>query len=453
MAADGRASGRALADVLHVLHSFFPETTGGTEVYVRTLIEALRTNGVSGVVAVPGSGDTYEHLGIPVFSFATGKRAGLDHAYFAPDEHAARSFRALIERIRPRVVHLHSYTAEISDRVVDAARDAGARTLLTYHVAGVSCRRGTLLYMGESACDGRLDVRRCTHCTLVARGLPRPVAGVIAAIPPAAARLFGDAGLARGALAHLRVPALIAGQHARFQSFAYKLDLIVAPCAWAADLLRHNGVPADKILLCPMGTVRRSVTPVAQGDLVRPPDEPLKLAYFGRLHPTKGADMLTDALRRVPDAAVTLDIYGLRQGPETYAALIASAAVGDERVRLLPAIDPDAVIETMSRYHLIAIPSRCVETGPLVVLEAFASGTPVLGADLGGIAELVTHDIDGVLVGGSDPTLWAGAIAALARDPERVARLRAGVHPPRTMVEVAREMSVLYDRLFKLHAD
>ena len=83
---------------------------------------------------------------------------------------------------------------------------------------------------------------------------------------------------------------------------------------------------------------------------------------------------------------------------------------------LRTAIAPDEVIGLMADYDLIAVPSRWLETGPLVALEAFAAGVPVLGANLGGIAELVRDGVDGVLVAADDPAAWAAAIERLVQD-------------------------------------
>lgn len=101
----------------------------------------------------------------------------------------------------------------------------------------------------------------------------------------------------------------------------------------------------------------------------------------------------------------------------------------------------------MQSYDLVAIPSRCLETGPLVVLEAFAAGTPVLGARLGGIAELVTHNVDGILIPPDDPSAWAVVIGSLAAAPEQIEGLRWGIRPPRTMKDAAAEMAALYREL------
>ena len=81
--------------------------------------------------------------------------------------------------------------------------------------------------------------------------------------------------------------------------------------------------------------------------------------------------------------------------------------------------------------------------GPLVVLEAFDAGTPVLGARLGGIAELVT---DGTM--GSSRRPEAGGLGrcdrrACAGRPAEIARLRAGIRPPRTIDAVAGELAAI----------
>jgi glycosyltransferase involved in cell wall biosynthesis len=174
----------------------------------------------------------------------------------------------------------------------------------------------------------------------------------------------------------------------------------------------------------------------------------LRLGYFGRLDPTKGVDIVVEAVRGMPDAPVRLDIFGIRQpGSDAYAAKLEHTAAGDPRIVFRPTVPSAAVGEAMARCDLVVVPSRGLETGPLVVLEAFSAGTPVLGARLGGIAELVTHQVDGVLVPPDDPAAWASAIAALAAAPQRIAELRARIHPPRSMDDVARDMSRLYRTL------
>ena len=98
----------------------------------------------------------------------------------------------------------------------------------------------------------------------------------------------------------------------------------------------------------------------------------------------------------------------------------------------------------MAEYDLVAIPSRWLETGPLVALEAFAAGVPVLGANLGGIAELVRSGIDGLLVQADDAVAWAAAMARVADNPHLVCEMRNRIKAPRSMDAVVDDMAIVY---------
>lgn len=431
--------------VLHIPYTYFPDPPGGTEVYVAGLVGGLRraAAGIGGAVAAPAAGEReYEYDGTPVYRFAAGGGAALAQAYGAPDLGAAQSFAAVLARVRPDIVHLHARSAAVSERLVDCAREIGAKVVFTYHTPTVSCARGTMLHLGRSPCDGVLDRRRCTACVLAGHGVPAPLRGLLARTPEPVGCGLARAGLAGGAFTALRLPALIGAAQRRFHALMRKADRVVAVCGWVRDVLLANGVAASKLVLCRHGLPVRSPPPPPPSP---PAAGPLRLGYFGRLDPVKGADLLVEALRRLPDAPVRLDLFGVTQpGGEAYAAALERAAAADPRVALRPALAPGEVAAAMRRCDLVAVPSRGMETGPLVVLEAFAAGTPVLGSRLGGIAELVADGVDGILVEPASPAAWASALAALLGAPERLARLRRGIRPPRTMDDVAGEMAALY---------
>jgi glycosyltransferase involved in cell wall biosynthesis len=439
---------RETLNTLQVPFTYFPDPVGGTEIYVAGLVSALQSYGVHSTIAAPAKIEAcYRHDDIPVFRLPTAHRATLAHAHGAPDEIAASSFREVIARLRPQIVHLHARTAAVSEGLVDIARAAGAKVIFTYHTPTVSCARGTMMWMGRSACDGRLDTRRCTACVLARHGVPFLLRDVLARTPQAIGEGFARARLAGGPFTALRLPALIGTGHRQFRTLMAKVDRVVAVSRWVVDVLRINGVPEEKVTLCRQGLGRQSASrPSTSPDPVhRVRGSALRLGYFGRLHPTKGVDILIEALRRAPDIGVHLEIYGVRQpGSEVYVAQLETAAAVDQRIKLRSPLAPDTVIDAMRRCDFVAVPSRWLETGPLVVLEAFAAGTPVLGARLGGIAELVADDTDGVLIDGGDPDAWAAAIGALANDRGRIERLRASVRAPRTMDDVAGEMASLY---------
>src|SRR6202008_3097509 len=100
----------------------------------------------------------------------------LELAYGVADEIAAENFRAVLRKTRPRIVHLHARTSAVSERLIDAAHDAGAAVIFTYHPPTVSCARGTMMLFGQQPCDGIVEPKRCTTCTLVAHGAPKSIA-------------------------------------------------------------------------------------------------------------------------------------------------------------------------------------------------------------------------------------------------------------------------------------
>jgi glycosyltransferase involved in cell wall biosynthesis len=80
----------------------------------------------------------------------------------------------------------------------------------------------------------------------------------------------------------------------------------------------------------------------------------------------------------------------------------------------------------------------------MVVLEAFAAGVPVIGSNLGGIAELVQHEVNGILVEPASVVAWSQQLQRLCQDRQLLMRLGAGIKSPQTMEAVAAQMLSIY---------
>ena len=383
--------------------------------YVDALAQGLAEHGFRSVIAAPGDRTArYLHNGLPVHRFAIDRRAGFAAAYGAPDMIAVDNFRAVVEEIAPAIVHLHAHTSAVSACLVDVAHDMGAKAVFTYHTPTASCARGTMMLFGAAACDGTVERRRCTACALQRSGAPRALAWLAAALPKAAAGRLARLPIEAGSAARLRAPGLIAQRGAWFAALTGKADAVVAVCAWVRTVLRRNGIPPGKIILSRQG-IRKAV--VHPPRLHRSGGGPLRIVYFGRLDRVKGVDLLLGALRHRPRAKVLVDVYAVVQpGSEREALSLRAIASADSRIRLLAPVPPGEVIHVMSGYDFVAVPSRWLETGPLVVLEAFAAGVPVIGAALGGIAELVHDELDGILLPPDDLEAWAQMLDRLTTD-------------------------------------
>jgi glycosyltransferase involved in cell wall biosynthesis len=432
--------------VLHVTFSLPPDPPGGTEVHVRGLCAALRSTGIESVVAAPAAAaSTGELDGIRTYRFSMSTTpADLAVLYGAGDAAATASFVEILERERPDVVHQHAVTPACSADILATARGRRAATVLTYHTPAASCQRGTLLRWGSEVCSGDLSREPCAACTLHGLGVPRPFARLLAATPRSFGRTLARRRLASGVWTALRMPALIDVHHARTAALFAAADRVIAPAPWVSDLLRRNAVPDDRLTLVRQGVEEAG----ARAPRSRRPGEPLRLVHLGRLDPSKGTTLLVEAVRAIADAPLTLDIFGVVQDAAASGrrSAIETLAEGDARIRVLPTLPADGVHARLADYHAVVVPSQGMETGPLVVLEAFRAGLPVIGSALGGIRDLVRADVDGWLV---DPfgsvDAWSRALTHAAADEGATERWRVNVRPPRSMADVARETRAVYD--------
>jgi glycosyltransferase involved in cell wall biosynthesis len=436
--------------IIHVPFTFAPDPIGGTEVYVDSLARDLRELGIDAIVAAPGeTSRTYTLDGLRVRRYAGVKTVtDVSQLYGSGDTVAASEFAKLLDEERPDLLHLHAFTSAVSLQLIRQAKRRSIPVVFTYHTPTVTCARGTLLLWGKDICDGKLEVRRCAACNLDGRGMYRPVAEWIAKLPPVVVRSLTGHGLQGDIWTALRMSELISMCHDVFRAMASEVDHIIAVCNWVKQLLLLNNIPDTKVSVSRHG-VRRTTD--QQPHLIHSrtgeSSDETRIAFLGRLDPTKGVHVLVEALARNPGLKIKLDIYGVVQSAANAAYLkkITKLAGADPRISIHKPIRSHEVISRLRHYDFLAVPSQWLETGPLVALEAFAAGIPVIGWDVGGVAEIVRDGIDGLLIERSSD--WSEVLSRIAQDPKLRARLKAGVRPPRTSMEVARDMLALYKSL------
>ncbi len=222
-----------------------------------------------------------------------------------------------------------------------------------------------------------------------------------------------------------------------------------------SDALRSRalvrGFPDDRMLTHVDGIDLARFQPVAQ------PGRERTILHVGRLVEKKGTRLLIRAFARVaasfPDARLIIAGDGpLRAGLEQEAAALGL----DGRVRFLSHTPPDEVAELMRQAWLLAVPSITARNGdaeglPTVVVEAAASGLPVVGSIHAGIPEAIDDGVTGLLVpeGALEPL--ADALLRLLADPGM--RQAFGVAARRLAEErfdarrQAERLETLYDRL------
>jgi glycosyltransferase involved in cell wall biosynthesis len=163
------------------------------------------------------------------------------------------------------------------------------------------------------------------------------------------------------------------------------IDRFLAPSAFAMDAHRRRGLDLPVTVLPNFVT---DVRPAVNG---APPHPRPYFLFVGRLVTPKGLQTLLPAWRNVAGA----DLVVAGEGPQ--AAALRRMAAGQTNVVFLGAVGNDA-LRPLYRHALATIvPSVSYEVFPTVVLESFREATPVIGRNLGGIAEMVREAGGGIL--------------------------------------------------------
>ncbi|MCU4727198.1 glycosyltransferase family 4 protein [Halapricum hydrolyticum] len=146
-----------------------------------------------------------------------------------------------------------------------------------------------------------------------------------------------------------------------------------------------------------------------------PDDDDLRLGYVGGLHEYKGLDDLADALDRVHSDS-HLIVAGDGPDRERLERKFGSTAT------FLGAIPYEQIPAFYHEIDVLVLPSH-TEGLPRVVLEAQATGTPVVATRVGGVPEVVEDGQTGLLCDAHDPDCLAAAIDRLATDGAERSRL------------------------------
>ncbi|HSV06303.1 MAG TPA: glycosyltransferase [Candidatus Binatus sp.] len=295
--------------------------------------------------------------------------------------------------------------------------------------------RVEVLRPGNPRVQGAQVVERLGRRTVAA------VHGYFAHRPAAvAAHAARRLGVPYGFSAHARdvrkvAPAVLAAR-------AREAACVVACNGDVAASLARTGVPVE---LVPHGV-----------DLLRfrprpgPRESRLRLLAVGRLVEKKGFEVLLEAAARL---AVPFHLRIVGEGPRRAALEAAIAAAGlADRVTLAGPATHAQLPREYARAHVVVVPSVEDHRGdrdglPNVVLEALASGRVVVASDVGAVGSAVRDGRTGLLVPPRDPRVLAGALRALARQPDLRARLaRAG----RALVERRFELGRCAARLHQV---
>jgi len=178
------------------------------------------------------------------------------------------------------------------------------------------------------------------------------------------------------------------------------------------------------------------------------PDDELLVLTVANLRPEKGYDVLLDAARNVADRNLPVRFAAVGRGPlaDELAARHRELGLGD-RFRFLG--ERSDVIRLLVGCDVFVLPSR-QEGLPVTLMEATSTGTAIVATAVGGVPQVITDGVDGLIVPPGDPGALADAIGRVVSDPVLRRRLGEGATLRSSMFDVgaaSHEVEDIYRRL------
>ena len=394
-----------------------------------------------------GVSDEYVHEGIVVHRYA--EPSVVDRSLIMgrrkPDGLAA--FAKLLQSLQPDVVHFHGLGGSngITYHHVSLAKELGYKVVFTFHIAGLSCFTGTLIYQEKVACNGYASPIKCTRCVYQAKNLSAVKTHFLKYASQLGYSLGYDASRWQNSLGTaIGFPFVIKQRKKILQQLAQDCDQLIVLTNWYKKVLDLNGISSHKLLYLP-----QALPPQEQrvDDKNTLPTSPiLKMVFVGRIVYSKGLHLLLEVVKQLDPQRVELHIYGQLKDEE-YAAGCKKIIDAHPHITWKGVLQPGDVVATLSQYDVLCIPSVICEMSPLVIQEAFAAGIPVIASDVYGNAEQIEHGKNGWLFPFKNATALFKIVNDLLLHPEKFSLAKTNLPPVSSFTNLAQKHLQLYHTL------
>jgi glycosyltransferase involved in cell wall biosynthesis len=414
--------------ILVVLHDYLPAHTGGSEIHAHQTARELSRRGHQVTALFTerdlGRQDGDERAGtldgVRTLEVVHQREYG-DVRESWEEQRSLAILRRKLAELQPEVVHFH-HLALWGSRALVAAREAGARVVVTLHDYHLLCDVATLLRPDGSLCTTgpRGDCSACLE-----RHPTRPESWPELGSDPARAEILTAA-------ARLR--------HAHHKADLASAHVVIAPSRFLAGLLEEAGfLRATDCEILKAG-YPGPVFPPRRRD----PTRPLRIGYVGGIYPSKGVHVLAEALAILAvDTPFEAHVHGhLEWFPDYVAGL--RRTVGSAPVHFHGPYPSSAVDDVLAGVDCLVLPSIWYENMPITIHEAHRHGLPLVVTDLGGMRETVIEGVTGLRFPRGDARALAGALRRLATDAALYDRLAAARPAVPTLEAVVDRLEALY---------
>lgn len=279
---------------------------------------------------------------------------------------AARKIELLIKDEKPNLAHIHLLWGQITPSIFPVLKKYGIPILFTVHDYRIVCPAYTFRDGSGKICEeckGKYFYRCFTHtCCKGSK--------ILSAV-------------------------MMAEQYFRNRFFnpAKYIDGFVYVSNFARDI-QEKYMP--EVRMIPNITLYNFSLSIASTPKVMPKDK--YLLFFGRLSYEKGVRTLLEAIRNVSDCK--MKIVGTGPKEEELRRYVANSKMNN--VEFLGYKRGKELSDLVANAYYVVVPSEWYENNPMTIIESYSVGTPVIGANIGGIPEIIVNGRTGFLFESGD---------------------------------------------------
>lgn len=180
------------------------------------------------------------------------------------------------------------------------------------------------------------------------------------------------------------------------------------------------------------------------------PSEDLRLLFVGRAEERKGLPVLLTAFEALIEHVPSrLTVVGA--DPEEVSRRVTDPELLNH-IEVLGKVSDSVLWRQLGEADVLCAPSLAGESFGMVLIEAFAAGTPVVASHIAGYSDVVTNGVDGILVPPADPQALAEELQILWHEPERIHAMgEAGRKSAERYAwpEIANEVTAVYEQAMR----
>lgn len=278
---------------------------------------------------------------------------------------AGQAIKRIIEKIKPDIIHVHNFMGKFSLSIFHALHELRIPIIVTLHDYSLICPRATLFCHAKIPC-----------------AIPKIICDVIVKMQEI---------LLRG-----------------------KIVFFISPSKFLADRFKEKFRDVEVAVI---------PNPIQEIEInTEKSFDQFQILWIGRLVWYKGVRILLKAFRNLKNETFRLIIAG--SGPDF--EIVKSFSSVDSRIVPLGFVSEEEKKKLLKRANFTVIPSLWCEPFPMVALESFASGTPVIASKIGGLQEIIKNGYNGKLFEPGNSEELRDIIAELAENERQFRKLQNG---------------------------